>query len=788
MMRCAPIAGVSDASAGSLRAWRRGAWRCAGAVAVLASLLTSAACRDRDDLDGRRRPIEGLSAPAAAAVSAEAPLEHIAVDLIAARAGASVEQAGTLWVGFEGAAAAVHTEGSYRSAWHLGAVIDGRRCALVDGLGGEIHLPLTAEALDRIETSGASIEASVYPAVAGQLVTVLVNEKRVGDVRMGAPGWQTIAQTVPASVLRVGENKFRWYFKTAGTLAEHRSAAGFSELRFGPVQSGATANRADAPATPVRVESVDLGGGVRQALSVAAKVTLAYYLAIPSDDPALRFATQGPGPFEIAVMDGGSGEAAVVWRSAEQPPADNGLDHEVSLQPYAGRVVRLELRADAAGAWVQPRVVAPRADAAKSVVPSARPPLAAPDAADIIIVWSVAAWRRDVSADEKLSPAFALLARGASVFAHAYAAAADSAPSHVAVMTGRVPSGDHIGEGVPTLAEALGRAGYATGLVSGNGFVNDEAGFARGFDHYDNPMRLREPFAARLLWQRAKRYLQKRSEGRVFLYIAAVEPHLPYTPSSDSLALTWAGTTTPLAPNRTVAFAESVAKGARPTTDERAFLSALYQAEAHDVDSALGEMVRDLETMGLRSRTAIIVTGDVGEEVLEHGRIGHGGSLVREVVEVPLLVTLPPTTAEAGGREAMGRAAAAIATNRPVSTLDLYATIRSLAGLADDPLVPSTSLLRKGESRPVFIHLPKKGKSVVVAGYRAIIPLRGPYELYDLRADPSERVNRWGELPLVERYVRVIFGLGVAYEEAWSFSRWGTPQRPTEAFAADHGP
>ena len=88
---------------------------------------------------------------------------------------------------------------------------------------------------------------------------------------------------------------------------------------------------------------------------------------------------------------------------------------------------------------------------------------------------------------------------------------------------------------------------------------------------------------------------------------------------------------------------------------------------------------------------------------------------------------------------------------------------------------------------PVYSYLPRWGRSLRLGRYKLIVPLRGATQVYDLASDAREKVNSYGEQPIVDRYLRNIFSIGVAYQSAWTRQRWGTASNMKAAFAADHG-
>lgn len=86
-----------------------------------------------------------------------------------------------------------------------------------------------------------------------------------------------------------------------------------------------------------------------------------------------------------------------------------------------------------------------------------------------------------------------------------------------------------------------------------------------------------------------------------------------------------------------------------------------YSNAAHWVDVQLGRIYTSLEAMGLLENTIVIVTGDHGEEFMEHGAWGHNSSFVEEQTHVPMVVWMPGKGAET--------------IRRPTSHMDIATTL-----------------------------------------------------------------------------------------------------------------
>ncbi len=730
-------------------------------TAALAALVLS--CGGRDDLDGTRRRPPGLGEEGA---QLTLPLDgqRVAMDLYDNRAVAEVVTGGGLTIDCGSVRFAAYTEGGYRSPWVMGRGAKGAPAALVNGLAGELYFPLDADPGGPVRGADGSlaIYLDVASAADDQLVSVFLNEHKLGDLAMPTQARKVYRMTAPASAVVNGENKLRFYFRHAGELGGTRTAAAFYRIHVGGQSP------ADGPALAA---DIAVHGDKRlAALHVPRAGRVSYYLTLPAGRPSLQAALAGHGAASIRITTGDRGDhAAELWTGKA---GDAWSLIQLDLSDYAGGVVRLDLIGAGAADWGRPRLLLPGA-----ATPAA---VGGDNAVDHVIIWVVSSLRDDRVGGDVPTPAFdRLAARG--IRYHAVTAAPEPSAAHIALMTGTQPSADRLPPEAVTLGERFHEAGFSTALISGNGFINDEAGFAQGFDVYQNPMRRRQPFSARVLWQRARRLLRARGKERSFVYLATVEPHLPYTPSADSLAEEWPpGDPRPdLSPASTAGLARAVSGGTRRLTgEERRFVRALYDAEVRDADAAFGEALADLDSLGLTDETAIILVGDHGEQMFERGSFGHGENLYDEVLRVPLIIVRP-------GHKG------AITVPGPVPLVDVYATALDLAGIAVNPEAQGRSLLAPrdppGAPRPLLSELSGRGVSLISSTHKIIVPSHGTPELYDLSSDPGERTNLMGERPLIERYLRTVLGLSVAFRQVWSPARWGSPANTRAAFAADHG-
>jgi len=207
-------------------------------------------------------------------------------------------------------------------------------------------------------------------------------------------------------------------------------------------------------------------------------------------------------------------------------------------------------------------------------------------------------------------------------------------PSVASLMTSTYPSAhgthdmfDVMRPGLPSLAAALGRAGYEShGLVT-NAQCLPLWGFGDGFSRYVDV----ETTNAVAVDTRDGRAVDvalatlRQAVGRPwFLYLHLMAPHAPYAPPAPY--------STAFMPDRFV--------GTRPQIRLQKEM-ARYDGEIAYADAQMGRLLEALKTLGLYDDTLIILVSDHGEQFMEHGEQGHGKSLFEEELRVPFIMKMP---------------------------------------------------------------------------------------------------------------------------------------------------
>ncbi len=235
------------------------------------------------------------------------------------------------------------------------------------------------------------------------------------------------------------------------------------------------------------------------------------------------------------------------------------------------------------------------------------------------------------------TPALERMASGSVVFERAISQSAWTRPAHASMFTGLYPS-EHgivamserrrLHPELPTLASALGRAGYRRAAFTGGANMAAEFGFDSGFEVYrSDGRRLEDNLGSALAW------ISAADERPFFLFLHGFDPHRPYrSEPADRRALGLPG-------QRTRGLKQACQSGRAPDNLDRHL--AEYDAAVHRGDRSLGRFLAGLDELGHGSDTVVVFTSDHGEEFFEHGRCFHIRTLYREVVEVPLVIRVP---------------------------------------------------------------------------------------------------------------------------------------------------
>jgi len=349
-----------------------------------------------------------------------------------------------------------------------------------------------------------------------------------------------------------------------------------------------------------------------------------------------------------------------------------------------------------------------------AVLVSGCAPQAPPPSRNVLLV-SIDTLRADRVA-AGIAPALDRFAAAGVQFANARTPVPLTLPAHASLLTGALPAahGVHVNgqvlpSDVPTLATVLREAGYRTGGFVGAYVLDRRFGLARGFDAYDDRVP-RDPQASdRLEAERpadqvvdaALAWLDADPRTPFFLWVHLYDPHAPYAAPAGA----------PGVPGRNP-----------------------YDAEVAYAGAQAGRLFERLDARGLTDSTVIVLAGDHGEGLGEHGEQTHGMLAYDATLRVPLVVAAPGETAR--------RIAA------PVSLADVAPSVLKLAGVTGTLVAGASTrdLFAAADEGEVYAETEYPAAAgwsplSVLANARWKLIRASTPELYDLRADPVEAIN-----------------------------------------------
>ena len=344
-----------------------------------------------------------------------------------------------------------------------------------------------------------------------------------------------------------------------------------------------------------------------------------------------------------------------------------------------------------------------------------------------------------VARAEAPMPRLEAFARDATVFMDATGSSGWTGPSVASLLTGLHPSHHGVlpyfkpsplAASVETLAERLKAGGWATGAMTGGGWVSPDLGFGQGFESFSTNFDTLRTATSMEAWDRA------RPKGRpFFLFLHTNAAHDPYGDrgwlQGGSSRLHTASTLTPAelsagldrgdgrlpsdllplfglqiltdprgrrlcrqaigAPRYDALLPDLMPwyEGGYAAAGDRATLEGSirdsYRSGLTCADEAIHEVFAELARRGLLEGADVIITGDHGECFGEHGTLWHGFHLYDEALRVPMIVRV------------RGRVQGPHLVHGACDMTDVAPTVLALAGLPPAPDLDGRSLLLMAE-------------------------------------------------------------------------------------------
>ena len=321
----------------------------------------------------------------------------------------------------------------------------------------------------------------------------------------------------------------------------------------------------------------------------------------------------------------------------------------------------------------------------------------------------------------RTTPNIDSFARENVLFTNAVTPVPITLPAHCSMLTGVIPPyhgvhyniGCKLGQASVTLPEILGPEGFTTAAFISSLVLDSKFCLNQGFDTYDadftqmshglysNERQAGKTNSSAFTW------LEKNKDKKFFLFLHYYDPHYEYAP---------------------------------PEPFASRFADNLYAGEIAYVDHCIGRLISKLKELGLYDSALIVITGDHGEMLGEHGEDTHMYFIYQSAIKVPLIFKLP-------------------GFNKPkkidtlVGLIDIVPTICSFLGLKTPKEVDGCDLCpffydKQPSDMKRYIYAESLVPfSIGANSLRAVLTERWKYiqttrpELYDLIDDESEMNN-----------------------------------------------
>jgi arylsulfatase A-like enzyme len=372
-------------------------------------------------------------------------------------------------------------------------------------------------------------------------------------------------------------------------------------------------------------------------------------------------------------------------------------------------------------------------------------------------------------------------------------------PARASFFTGRMPSQHGIHDwieeihhdqvhpglkGQTLISELLKDAGYHTGLVGKwhCGMSRDpHRGFDRWFCYWTNQYPhhgtqnfsdqgnhiIEEGYQSELLSNRAIDFLRNHQNNRqhgdqpFFLFVGYVDTHSPHNEAPPKLVAQYKDATFRDIPDEELPLCHgrAIAKAGPPGPERKRRED--YYAAVTNIDREVGRVLAELESTGQLDNTLIVYTADHGYNAGHHGiwEKGNGTNpqnFFDESIRIPCTISWP-----AGGVKQN------ITCSDAVNHCDLWATLLDVAHAkpsaerAEKINSPGVSYLRQLQGTPSDaqwnVEICEYGNARMIRDTRFKLIRRYPFggirfsdEMYDLKEDPRETVNRIDDAALGE--------------------------------------
>ncbi len=324
------------------------------------------------------------------------------------------------------------------------------------------------------------------------------------------------------------------------------------------------------------------------------------------------------------------------------------------------------------------------------------------------------------------TPNIDALARNGVLFEHAFTPSPSTLPGHASIFTGLYPYNHgarsngsfRLSEEPQTIAEILKGEGYATAAVISAYVLDSRFGLDQGFDAYLDDLTKGVKYGDHTFRERPATYADEvaiewldenaSQSSPFFLWVHYFDPHAPYVP---------------------------------PEPFRKQYEAYPYAGEIAYVDYNIGLLFEKLKELGVYDKTLVVLAGDHGEGLGEHGEKTHSMLVYDATLHTPLIFSSPTLFASGS------------VVRKQVCNTCIVPTVLDMLGVSTTASFDGVSLLRPPAEWPGGIYI-ENIATLVLHGWAPLFAIRhddvkyihAPTpELYDVQEDPRELKNIFDE-------------------------------------------
>jgi arylsulfatase A-like enzyme len=714
-------------------------------IALAAMAITVLACTT--DTKGKNKAANSSKDPGAKATETVAPKEPDIRDgyspwrsLLEEAARAELRVGGP-FIDFGTADQNKYTQGNWASGWTQAGDSEGSAALMQDGnaLLNTYLVGPVAELVVRARSPQGP-----------QRLGIAIGARPVGDVELTG-NWKELR--LPLSEIGTGRKKIKLTHTKGKTV----------EVDW--LWLATTAGK-DAPIVLDHTAPTKIGNRLRRSLIAPGPQSYSFYLHVP-EQATLIFEYGAKTPMDFVVSaETVDNKVSELFRAASE---ETWKSAKVDLAAFAGKAIRLELKAEGSGvggAWGEPGIFTP---GAPTPAPDPQDTIAKATKAKNLIMVVMDTTRADqfetfTPGNGIHTPKFDAFSKEATAFTRAYNSSNWTKPSVLSMFSGLYPAThtatkpeSNVPEGIELISEHLQKQGIRTQGFTSNPVVSEKFGFERGWDDFE--VFYKEEASGKSMYKRASEWVEKNGDKPFFLYVQTIDPHTTYAVPREYWGRYYKK-------NYSGQIGESFKrdeqkkindKEMKLTSDDVAWIQALYHGEISYQDEHVGYFLDQLKAQGRLEDTVVVVTNDHGEEIHDHGSFGHGWTLYEEMIRAPLLIHYPALFPKA------------TVVDEITEHVDLAPTLVEAMGLPPMKGTEGTSFLPtlhgSVEQEPRYaIAISDNGKrSIHIGNWKLeISKKKGWKQLFEITSPVAETRDRRSDAQLAGRLCEVYMGEGMA--------------------------